>query len=48
MKTTKKLLVGALLAVALGSLASCILVDRPGSGRYDYGRNNYCRYHYCR
>jgi hypothetical protein len=48
MKTTKKLLMGTLLAVLLGSLASCILVDRPGGGRYDNGRTDNCHYRYCR
>ena len=48
MKTTKKLLMGTLLAVLLGSLASCILVDRPGRGHYDYDHHDNCHSRYCR
>jgi hypothetical protein len=48
MKTTKKLLVGSLLAVVLGSLASCIWVVPGGRGRYYSGQNDTCGYHYCR
>lgn len=47
MKRAKGLLMGTLMAVLLGSLASCIVVDRPGRGYYG-GRYDYCRYHYCR